>query len=76
MTCNKVVDDSIGAFIRVHSSGDVPHHRAWRRVLKYRQLLVRQAAALEHTHTHARTNMVQTCNHIMIYLKAFFSLVV
>lgn len=41
LTCNKVVDDGIGSFISIHSSGHVPHHSTWRGVLRHRQLLVR-----------------------------------
>lgn len=53
ITCNEVVDDSIGAFIRIHSSSNIPHHGAWRRVLRYCHLLVRQASTLLYTDRHA-----------------------
>lgn len=52
VTCNKVVDDCIGALIGVHSSGYVAHSGSWRGVLRHCQLLVRQATTLGSAHTH------------------------
>lgn len=52
VTCNKVVDDCIGALIGVHSSGYVAHSGSWRGVLRHCQLLVRQATTLGRAHTH------------------------
>lgn len=39
-TCYEVVDDGVGALIRVHRTGDIPHHGAWPRVLGDRECLV------------------------------------
>lgn len=50
-TCNKVVDDSIGAFICIHCPGYIPNHSTLRRLLRHRQQLVRQAAALRWANT-------------------------
>lgn len=51
VTCNKVEDDGIGAFICIDGPGNVPHHSTWRGVLRHCKLLVRQAATLRCTHT-------------------------
>lgn len=56
ITCNEVVDKSIGAFICIHSSSNIPHHGAWRWVLRYCHLLVRQASTLQYTDRHTWKN--------------------
>lgn len=69
-TCNKVVDDSIGALICVHSPGNVPHYGTRTGVLGDCQLLVRQAATLRYTHT-VQCQFLCTYNHIRTYSKSF-----
>lgn len=65
ITCNKVVDDGIGALICVHGPGNVPHHSTWTGVFRHCQLLVRQAATLRCKQTHKRTHF-----NIISYVQA------
>lgn len=40
LTCYEVVDNGVGALIRVHRPGDIAHHRAGLRVLRDGERLV------------------------------------
>lgn len=68
VTCNKVVDDCIGALIGVHSSGYVPHNGSRRGVLRHCKLLVRQPTTLGKyyikTHLH---DLLRTDATFMMY---------